>query len=302
MSILSKIIWAFISLGVVTIWGLTLTGIVMKIFARVQGRLGPPVWQPFIDIFKNNAKRTAVSHGVMFYLGPVFRIAGGIGTYMFIPVLFGSLYFSNFSVSGDVLLVMYFIFFGQLGMALGAGEGGHPYSAIAVARGLAQMTAFEVPFALSVISLAVQYGTLNITDIVAAQQGGFLHWTMFTNPLAVIAAMIAMLGMNMYNPFSLVIAPQEIPIGPPTEYQASFLGLLATNRGIFNGAKLVLFMNLYFGGATNLPMMVVKTFCIYMFSVFVGAAFPRFRAEDSIRFFLKYPTLIGIAAVLIWTI
>lgn len=302
MNLALKILWAFISLGVVTVWGLTLNGIVHKIFARVQGRLGPPVWQPFLDIIKNNSIRTAISHGVMFYLGPVFRIAGGIGTYMFIPVLFGSPYFANFSMSGDVLLVMYFIFFGQLGMALGAGEGGHPYSAIAVSRGLAQMTAFEVPFALSVISLAMQYNTLSITEIVAAQQGSFLNWTLFTNPLAVIAAMIAMLGMNMYNPFSLVIAPQEIPIGPPTEYQASFLGLLATNRGIFGGAKLVLFMNLYFGGATNLVELIIKTFWIYMLSVFVGAAYPRFRTEDSIRFFLKYPTAIGIIAVLLFSL
>lgn len=302
MSIYAKLIWAAISLGVVTVWGLTLNGIVHKIFARVQGRLGPPVWQPFIDIIKNNAKRTAITHGIMFYLGPVFRIAGGIGTYMFIPVLFGSPYFSNFSMSGDILLVMYFIFFGQLGMALGAGEGGHPYSAIGVSRGLAQMTAFEVPFALSIISLVVQYGTLNITDIVAAQQGGFLNWTLFTNPLAVFTAMISMLGMNMYNPFSVVIAPQEIPIGPPTEYHSSFLGMLATNRGIFAGAKLVLFMNLFFGGASNLPILMLKTFWIYMFSVFVGAAYPRFRTEDSIRFFLKYPTAMGIISVLLFSL
>jgi NADH-quinone oxidoreductase subunit H len=297
MSLPIKILWTFFSLGVITVWGLSLTGIVYKIFARAQGRLGPPFWQPFIDIIKNNAKRSTISHGIMFYLGPVFRIAGGIGTYMFIPAILGSVIFSNFSVAGDLLLVMYFIFFGQLGMALGAGEGGHPYSAIGVARGLAQMTAFEVPFALSVISIAMQYHSLNITEIVTAQQGGFLHWTMFTNPLAVIAAMIAMLGMNMYNPFSVVIAPQEIPIGPPTEYSASFLGLLATNRGIFNAAKLILFMDLYFGGATNVLVMVVKTFAIYMFSVFIGAAFPRFRVEQSIRFFLKVPTLIGILAI-----
>jgi len=301
MSLAIKIFWAFVSLGVVTVWGLTLGGIIYKIFARVQGRLGPPVWQPFINILKNNAIRTGVSHGIMFYLGPVFRIAGGIGTYMFIPVLFGSVYFSNFSISGDVLLVMYFIFFGQLGMALGAGEGGHPYSALAVSRGLAQMTAFEVPFALSVISLVIQYGSLNITEIVAAQQGSILNWTLFTNPLAVIAGMIAMLGMNMHSPFNIVIAPQEIPIGPPTEYHGSFLGLLATNRGVFNGAKLVLFMNLYFGGATNLIVLMIKTFAIYMFSVFVGASFPRFRTEDSIRFFLKYPTLIGILSILVFS-
>ncbi|MBN2829033.1 MAG: NADH-quinone oxidoreductase subunit H [Candidatus Cloacimonetes bacterium] len=299
MSIITKILYAFVSLAVVTVWGLTLNGMVRKIFARVQGRIGPPVWQPFVDIIKNNAKRTAISHGVMYFLGPIFRIAGGIGTYMFIPVIFGSELFSNFSMSGDVLLVMYFIFFGQLGMALGAGEGGHPYSALGVSRGLAQMTAFEVPFALSVISLVIQYHTLNITEIVAAQQGGILAWTMFTNPLAVIAAMISMLGMNMYNPFSIVIAPQEIPMGPPTEYQGSFLGLLATNRGIFAGAKLVLFMNLYFGGATTLPILMMKTFAIYMFSVFIGAAYPRFKTEDSIRFFLKIPTAIGILAIVI---
>ena len=137
---------------------------------RVYPRSSAVKCAPYLDILKNNAKRTAISHGVMmFYLGPVFRLAGGVGTYLFIPAIFGSRLFSNLSFSGDLLLVMYFIFFGQLGMALGAGESGHPYSAIGVARGLAQMTAFEVPFALSVISLVIQYQTLSITEIVAAQ-------------------------------------------------------------------------------------------------------------------------------------
>jgi len=234
----------------------------------------------------------------MYFLGPVFRLAGGLGTYLFIPVIFGSVVFSNFSVAGDLLLVMYFIFFGQLGMALGAGEGGHPYSPIGIARWLSQMTTFEVPFSLAVIAIAIQYQTLNITTIVAAQQGSILNWTLFTNPLAVIAAMISLLGMNMHSPFSIVLAPQEIPIGPPIEMNSSFLATLQTNRGLFTAAKLVLFMNLFFGGATNLPIMIVKTFLIYMFSVFVGASFPRFRPEQSMRFFLKWPTLIGIISIL----
>jgi NADH-quinone oxidoreductase subunit H len=268
-----------------------------RVRAKVQGRIGQPVWQPYIDILKNNFKRTGIYHGVMFYLGPVFRLAGGLGTYLFIPAVYGSLVFSNFSFSGDLLLVMYFIFFGQLGMALGAGQSGHPYSPLGVSRGLAQMTAFEVPFALSVIAIASQYQTLSITEIVAAQQGGILNWVAFTNPLAMVAGMISFLGMSMGNPFSVVIAPQEIPIGPPTEMQSSFLGMLQTNRAIFNGAKLVLFMNLYFGGATNIGIMVVKTFLIYLYTVIVDASFPRFRTDQSIRFFLGIPALIGIAAV-----
>ncbi len=295
-------IYCLISLFVVFNYGILLTGTVARIVARVHGRYGIPVWQPYLDIIKNNAKRTAVMHGIMFYLGPVFRLAGGVGTYLFIPAIFGSTVFSNLSFSGDLLLVMYFIFFGQLGMALGAGESGHPYSAIGVARGLAQMTAFEVPFALSVISLVIQYHTLSITQIVAAQQGGVANWTMMTNPLATIAGMIAFLGMTGHSPFDIVISPQEIPIGPPTEFHSSFLGMLQTNRAVFNAAKLVLFMNLYYGGATNILIMVVKTFAIYMVTVLVGVSFPRFRVDQSIRFFLKVPTIIGIVAVIVYAV
>lgn len=297
-TLIMGILYAFISIGFAILWGLTLNGLMLKVVARVHGRFGPPIWQPFIDILKNNGKREAVSHGIMFYLGPVFRIAGGMGTFLFIPVLFGSVVFGNFSFAGDLFLVMYFIFFGQLGMALGAGESGHPYSPIGVARGLAQMSSFEVPFALSVIAIAIQYNTLNITDIVAAQQGGFLNWTLFTNPLAVIPAMIALLGMNMHSPFDIVIAPQEIPIGPPTEFHSNFLGLLQTNRGLFNIAKLILFMNLFFGGATNLFELIIKTFFIYLITVMIGVSFPRFRTEHSIRFFLGIPTLIGVLAII----
>jgi len=299
MSLLLKIFYTIISLLTITVYGLLLNGLVRRIVARVHGRIGPPLLQPIIDIIKNNAKRTSVYHGVMFFLGPVFRIAGGVGTYLFIPAVIGSTMFSNFSHAGDLLLVVYFIFFGQLGMALGAGESGHPYSGMGVARGLAQVTAFELPFALSIIAIAMQYKTLSITTIVMAQQGSILNWTLFTNPLATVAALFAFLGMNMHSPFDIVLAPQEIPIGPPTEFHSSYLGMLQTNRAIFNAAKLVLYMNLFFGGATNILIMILKTFVIYMISVFIGVSFPRFRTEQSIKFFLKIPTIIGIAAIIL---
>ena len=292
-----KIGYFLITLGIVTVYGLLLGATVARTMAKVQGRIGIPYWQPFLDILKNFGKRTAVSHGVMFYLGPVFRIAGGIGTLAFIPVIYGSEMFSNFSFAGDLLLAMYFVFFGQLGMALGAGESGHPFSAIGVARGLGQMTAYEVPFALAIIAIVIQYDTLSINEIVAAQQGGVMNWTLFTNPLAVVAAMLAFLGMTMYPPFDVVTAPNEIPIGPPTEYHSSFLAMMATNRAIFTGAKLILFMDLFFGGANGLIELVIKTWAIYMVAVVVGAAFPRFRVDQSIRFFLRIPTLIGIASI-----
>ena len=286
-----------LTLLIVTVYGLLVTAFIYRLIAKVQGRIGIPYRQPFINILKNIFKRTAISHGIMFYLGPVFRLAGGVGTLAFIPVIYGSDMFSNFSMAGDLLLVIYFMFFGQLGMALGAGESGHPYSAIGIARGLSQMTAYEVPFALAVISIVIQYDTLSITEIVAAQQGGWQNWTLFTNWLAVLAAMLAFLGMTGYSPFDIFLAPQEIPIGPPTEFHSAYLSMLQTNRALFGATKLVLFMNLFFGGATGWLELMIKTLLIYMVAIIVGVAFPRFRVEQAIRFFFKIPTLIGIMSI-----
>ena len=290
--------YAAISVAVATVYGLLLSGIIARTLARSQGRIGIPVWQGFIDVAKNAAKRTAVSHGVMFYLGPVFRIAGGVGTLLFIPLLYDSEIFANFHFAGDIILIIYFILFGALGMALGASDGGHPYSAIGVGRGLAQFASFEVPFALAIISLVIQYDTLSVYEMVRAQQGGVAHWTLFTNPLATVAAMLSLLGSTGYSPFDVVAPPQEIPIGPRSEYQSEFISLMQLNRVIFAAAKLVLYMNLFFGGATNLVELMIKTWAIYMVPIFVGAAFPRYRIDQSIRFFLRVPTLIGIAAVI----
>ena len=293
-----KLLFTLLGLFIVLNWGLIQAGIMNKIVARVGKRIGMPVYQPYFNLIKLYSKRSSITHGVMFYLGPLFRLSGGVGIFLFIPLIFGSQYWSNFSFAGDVVLILYFQFFGMLGMALGAGEGGHPYSAIGVSRGLSQWTTVEVPLTLAIISIAIQYHSLSFTDIVAAQQGGITHWTMWTNPLATAAGMLAFLGTMGHSPFDLVKAPNEIPIGPPTEYHSAFLGVLRTNAAILHVVESVLFMNLFFGGATSWLELIIKTFLIYFWSVFVGVVFPRFRIEQSVRWFLKVPLILGILAII----
>jgi NADH-quinone oxidoreductase subunit H len=294
-----KIPYALLTLFIVVNYGMLLGAFIQKIAARVGRRHGIPIWQTYADLIKNYGLRSSITHGVMFYLGPVFRLTGGIGLLLFVPTIYGSEMFSNFSFAGDLILALYFVFFGTLGMALGAGESGHPYAAIGVSRGLSQVTAAELPFALAIFAVALQYQTLSISDIVAAQQGGVLSWTLFTNPLAVAAAMLSFLGSMMRPPFDVVLAPQEIPIGPPTEYHSSYLALMQTNRAIFPVAKIVIYMNLFFGGAANWPVFFLKVFLIYMVSVLVGVVFPRFHVEQSIRWFLVWAVPLGILSILL---
>lgn len=294
-----KIPYALLTLFIVANYGFLLTAVMAKIAARVGRRHGIPVWQNYLDLIKNYGLRSSITHGVMFYLGPVFRLTGGVGLLMFVPTIYGTEMFSNMSFAGDLILALYFVFFGSLGMALGAGESGHPYAAIGVSRGLSQVTAAELPFALAVYAVAVQYQTLSVTEIVAAQQGGILDWTLFTNPIAVAAAMLSFLGTMMRPPFDVVLAPQEIPIGPPTEYHSSYLALMQTNRAIFPIAKIVIYMNLFFGGAASWPVFFLKVFLIYLVSVIVGVVFPRFRVEQSIRWFLIWAVPLGVIAIVI---
>jgi NADH-quinone oxidoreductase subunit H len=297
---LHRLGFTLLGLLIVLNWGLLMSATMRKIGARVARRYGIPWHQPWIDLVKNYAIRSQITHGVMFYLGPVFRLSGGIGIFLFMPMIAGSTLWLNYSFNGDLVVIMYFQFFGMLGMALGSGEGGHPYSAIGISRGLSQFTTIEVPLTLAILSLAIQYHTLSLVDIVNAQQGGFQHWSMWTNPFATIAGMLAALGSMGHSPFNLVKAPNEIPIGPPTEYHATFLGVLQTNAAILHVVEAALFMNLFFGGATNWFEFILKTFLIYFWSVFVGMVFPRFRIEQSVAWFLKIPLVFGIIAVILF--
>ncbi|MBN2789279.1 MAG: NADH-quinone oxidoreductase subunit H [Candidatus Delongbacteria bacterium] len=298
LTLTSRILYSLLGLFIVFNYGLLQSGVMRKIVARVAGRYGIPVYQSYFDIIKNLAKRSQITHGIMFYLGPIFRLGGGIGLFLFMPMIFGSIYFKNFSFTGDIVLLMYFQFFGMLGMALGAGEAGHPNSTIGISRGLAQFTTVEISFTLAIIAIAIQYQTLSVYNIVAAQQGGILHWTLFQNPVATLAGMLSFLGIMRHAPFNVVMAPQEIPIGPPTEYHSTYLGMLQSNRAILHIVESALFMNLFFGGATNWIEFIVKTFFIYFTTVFVGVVFPRYRVDQSVAWFVKVPLVIGVLGVI----
>jgi NADH-quinone oxidoreductase subunit H len=131
------------------------------------------------------------------------------------------------------------------------------------------------------------------------QQGGIMHWTLFTNPVATIAAMLSFLGAMGHSPFNVVMAPQENPIGPPTEYHGTFLGVLQTNRAILHVIEAILYMNLFFGGASNWLELIVKSFFVYFWAVFVGMVFPRFRVDQSIPWMLKIPMVLGVLSIVL---
>jgi NADH-quinone oxidoreductase subunit H len=278
--------------------GLTYMGIGRIFIARVQHRYGPPIFQNIIDVIKLYTKRTAISHGVMFHLAPTLWLTGTITTLMFIPILVGNNPIYLFSFQGDVVFLIYIMVFGQLAMALGAGQSGNPNSAIGVSRGLTQMVGYEVPFVIALIILMVQTGSASLIDIVRAQDS-VANWNIFRSPFAFIAAIFAYLGMMGNKPFDIYIAPAEIASGPPSEFGGKYLAMMQTNGGMFAFAKLTLYTDLFLGGATNFAELLVKTFLLYLVQLAVGVVNPRFRTEQSMLFFWKIPTAIGLVGLIL---
>jgi NADH-quinone oxidoreductase subunit H len=74
---------------------------------------------------------------------------------------------------------------------------------------------------------------------------------------------------------------------------------MQTNRAIFPIAKIIIYMNLFFGGADNWLSFCVKVFVIYLWSAFVGVVFPRFRVEQSIRWFLVWAVPLGVLSIVV---
>ena len=77
-----------------------------------------------------------------------------------------------------------------------------------------------------------------------------------------------------------------------------YLGTMMTGGSIFAFIKLTLYVDIFMGGAYNVPELLIKTFALYMVPVFYGWVNPRYRTEQAIRWFWGWPTIIGIIAVL----
>ncbi len=306
-----KILGALLTTILAFVVGMFYGGLNRKITARTQNRVGPPVYQNFIDLVKLQGKRTNIAHGFMGHIAPVLAIIASLTVLMFIPVLHDGLWFRNLTFKGDLIFLLYMMVFGSLGMALGAGQSGNPNSAIGVSRGLAQMVGYEIPFVLALVSLMIQFHTTSIQDLMAYQHETG-QWIIFANPFAFLAAILSYLGMFRYSPFDIVGAPAELASGPISEFGGKYLGTMMTSGSIFAFIKLVLMVDIFFGGAGNfgsgfwgvvagLVELVVKTFIVYMIPVFIGLVSPRFRTEQAIRFFWKWPTAFGVIAIL-WSV
>ncbi|NLB00686.1 MAG: NADH-quinone oxidoreductase subunit H, partial [Methanomicrobiales archaeon] len=149
------LIGAILFLVLAPVAGGLIAGIDRKITARMQGRVGPPLLQPFYDVGKLFEKENVVVTATQnFY----------ILAYLIFIALSGALFFAG----GDLLLIIFAFTLAHVFLVLGAYAVHSPYSHIGAERELIQVMAYEPMIILAAVGLYMVTDSFYVADIAAS--------------------------------------------------------------------------------------------------------------------------------------
>lgn len=188
-----------------------LAGIDRKITARMQARIGPPIWQPFFDVLKLLEKENlVVRRSQNFYI--IFFLA--------LIIFTGGLFFTG----GDLLLVIFAFTLAVIFFVLAGFKASSPYSFIGAQRELLQIMAYEPAIILSSVGMYMVTKSFSVRDIIAFQQPLILSL-----PGLFIAFVYILAIKFRKSPFDLATshhAHQELVKGITTEFSGRALAMI----------------------------------------------------------------------------
>lgn len=207
-----------IILGVIVlgpIIGGLLTGVDRIITARMQGRQGPPLLQPFYDVIKLWYKERQVANRIQ-----VFYAVGYLAFAILSLVLFG--------LGKDLLLIIFVLTIGSGALVLGAMSTPSPYSQIGAQREILQMLAYDPILIITAIALFMVTGSYTVEGVVQYQMDNGQP-LLFVLPLVFLTLTYVLTIKMRKSPFDISTsqhAHQEVVRGVTTEYSGPYLALL----------------------------------------------------------------------------
>ncbi|MBR3608521.1 MAG: NADH-quinone oxidoreductase subunit NuoH [Bacteroidales bacterium] len=298
-----------------------------KICAFFQCRYGPNrvgplgLMQPIADMFKMLIKEIISikdSDKFLYGLAPFLVILSSMLTFGCMPFGKGLLTL-DFNIG--VFFIMAVSSIGVLGILLAGWSSNNKFTLIGAMRSGAQMISYELSIGLSILSVVVYAGTMQTSQIIAAQEGA---WFLFSGHIPMIIAfliyLIAGTAETNRGPFDLPEAESELTAGYHTEYSGMHFGFyyLAEylNMFIVSGIASLLFlggwMPLHIPGweAFNtimdyIPSVIwffMKTAVIMFIIMWFKWTFPRLRIDQLIKFEWKYLLPIGLFNLLLVTL
>jgi formate hydrogenlyase subunit 4 len=251
-----------------------LSGVDRKVTARMQGRFGPPVLQPFYDVRKLMEKEpVTVNSGQDFY----------VMCFLIFIIITGGLFFFG----ENLLLVIFTLTTANLFLVIGAYSSNSPYAQIGAERELLQMMAYEPMVLLTAVGLYMTTGSFRISDIVAGggPAGGGIQLQYL---IGIFIGYLFVLTMKFRkSPFDLSMshhAHQELVRGVTTEFSGRTLALIEIAHW-YENVFLLGFIFLFFPNGTWYMVVIGVAVALFAFflEVFIDNAFARMKWQFALK-------------------
>lgn len=255
MSLLTALIGSAAFLILAPIIGCLLAGVDRIISARMQGRVGPPLLQPYYDVRKLFQKqKVAINGSEHAYVVCAFVFA----------VIAGGLFYSG----GNLLLVVFIITLSSLFFIMAAYSARSPYSEIGAARETLQVMAYEPMVLFMAVGFYQATSTFEVSGIFAQQAPIIAKvWLIFIGVLFILTIKLRK------SPFDLSMshhAHQELVRGVTTEMSGPTLGLVE----VMHWCENVLFLGwigMFFvwGNPLSILLAVIVMLAAFFFEIWI---------------------------------
>ena len=288
-----------------------------KIWAAVQLRRGPNVvgpWgllQSFADLLKFVLKEPIIPSGAnkgVFLLAPLVTVIVALAAWAVIPVSEG---WAIANINVGILYVLAVSSLGVYGIIMAGWASNSKYPFLGALRSAAQMVSYEVSIGFVIITVLLCVGSLNLTDIVMAQQSslGLLGWYWLPLfPMFVIFFISALAETNR-PPFDLPEAESELVAGFMVEYSSTpyllfmlgeyvaIMTMCALATILFLGGWLPPFPVAPFTWVPGVVWFMLKMCFVFFGFAMVKAFVPRYRYDQLMRLGWKVFLPLSLAAV-----
>jgi len=293
-----------------------------KIIGFIQVRrgplhVGPRGWlQPIADAVKLIFKEIVIPAGAnrfLFLLAPLLAMGPSIAAWAVVP-LGENLYVTD--IDASLLYVLALTSLSVYGIIIAGWSSNSKYAFLGALRSAAQVVSYEIAMGFALVGVLLAAGSLNLREIVLAQQGSLLHW--FWIPLLPLFVVYFIAGLAETNraPFDLAEGESEIVAGFHVEYSGMSFGVffLAEYANMilismltslmFLGGWLSPFQGIpvlesLFGWVPGIVWLLLKTSFFLLLFLWVRATFPRYRYDQLMRLGWKILIPITIAWLLV---
>lgn len=277
-----------------------------KVIGSMQIRVGPNrvgplgLIQPFADVFKLLLKEIILptnANRFLFVIAPVIALAPAFAAWAVVP-------FNDFLVLADVdaglLYVLALTSLGVYGIIIAGWASNSKYAFLGAMRAAAQAVSYEIAMGFALVGVLILAGTMNLREIVLAQQGGIFDWYWLPLfPLFVIY-MISGLAETNRAPFDMAEGESEIVAGFHVEYSGAafavfFLAEYA-NMILISGLTAIMFAGGWlspfegwpvigdtFLGEGSIIWFLAKTVVFMFMFLWYRATWPRYRYDQIMR-------------------